>query len=994
MLRRKSGAKRGRSSAQYSHISSLTARRRELVSGDLFNNLEDLSEQSITPTVAGPSDPTLVDCLRNVERDLVNTQKREKRAKENSANSKDKLVALTQSEHKAQLALCDAEKSLDNSYGALEDLECQNTALLERCTALEISESLVREFCNELQAKENLLQIQVAEIAGLLAQTRVNADNEIQALRERTRTLRLNRDAARKKLSRISERHTGTIAHTPTNTYGQPIPQEMRLKDQHGAIRPIIRDLVRKLIADNHVGTEHISSVITNVTAAFNVVITDTISARSVSRIVLEGLIQAKIQLAYEMNRAECMQPNRLLIFQLIEQVVVLSICGDGTSIKNQQYEARGIHIPIQTYSWQLAEAMPGQSCEPTITPVLRVLGVHKASSHTAQSQLVGWAHQVDLCYQLLDEGPLEPGNVRTSRDFASKLRGISTDHAADQKRLVELIRAWKAQCNREIRGEAVMKSISKEALAQKLSEHLEEVLAAVTDWDKKSAEEQNATIRAVWNSLVLAAGDKAIEELTDAERQEMELLVWTGCCMHKELNAVKGGVTQMMKMWAKNNLTPPMALRNKFEASKTDINARPNEDSRGAVKLASLLGAILNNKDDKKGQHETYRFSFQQQFGYSAIFPDTSNTRYGSHCDAAAELLVNLDIYISFLQQVHDAKGTPGFTNIESNAFMGLQNIETLTELAVLALYAQAIGRPYMVRQHCRAIISAPSLLLSKTSCAATGALGGGVWDRPDVIYCILNMVDKLPHLEKALIAFFEGALVTWERFTTEFAVGGAIEGVTAPQRASIYNTPTNDRMEGLLGQSRQMKRQMPTITDNQRNARTAYKQNNTSDFVAETFSAQDHAFVRAKAREVDASGAERTVCMEQHAAWADKAQAGREKQARQLTARNVREKRVAAIKLMESPQREDLVKLTHQLLGRQIDKLRATDNTVPAKSSHGLKGNKAAKAEAILAGLARCTFNSNLIGVLEERTELYQAVSYEEDIPMDEDMDFEGDI
>ncbi|KAF8599190.1 hypothetical protein BDV93DRAFT_560601 [Ceratobasidium sp. AG-I] len=455
-----------------------------------------------------------------------------------------------------------------------------------------------------------------------------------------------------------------------------------------------------------------------------------------------------------------------------------------------------------------------------------------------------------------------------------------------------------------------------------------------------------------------------------------MELLVWTGCCMHKELNAVKGGVAQMMKMWAKNGLTPPIALRNKFEATKTIGNARPNEDSRGAVKLACLLGAILNNKDDKKGQHETYKFSFQKQFRYSAAFPDTSNTRYGSHCDAAAEVLVNLDIYISFLQQVHDAKGAPGFTNIESNAFMGLQNVETLTELAVLALYAQAIGRPYMVRvrstlekavdlgafhkavkQHCRAIISAPSLLLSKTSCAATGALGGGVWDRPDVIYCILNLVDKLPHLEKALVAFFEGALATWERFTTEFAAGGTIEGVTTSQRASIYNTATNDRME-------------------------------------EIFSAQDHAFVRAKAREVDASGAERAVCMEQHDAWANRAQEGREKQARRLTARNAREKRVAAIELMESPQRGELVKLTHQLLDCQIDKLRATDNTVPAKSSRGLKGNKGAKADAILAAHARRVLNSRAVGTVEETLEQYQAVSDEEDIPMDEDMDFEGDI
>lgn len=218
----------------------------------------------------------------------------------------------------------------------------------------------------------------------------------------------------------------------------------------------------------------------------------------------------------------------------------------------------------------------------------------------------------MDLCYQLLSESPLDAGRTSTSRDFASKLRGISTDHAADQKRLVELMRAWKSQCNREICGEAVLKGLSKEALAQKLSENLEEVLAAISNWEEKSPNEQSSTVRAIWHSLALAAGDKAIEELTDTEKQDMMLLVWTGCCMHKELNAVKGGVSQMMKMWTKQNFTPPIALRNKFEATKTDNNTHSREDLRGAVKLASLLGAILNNKDDKKGQHETYKFSFQ----------------------------------------------------------------------------------------------------------------------------------------------------------------------------------------------------------------------------------------------------------------------------------------------------------------------------------------------------------------------------------------------
>ncbi|KAF8599192.1 hypothetical protein BDV93DRAFT_592127 [Ceratobasidium sp. AG-I] len=285
MLQRRSYAKRGRSVAQHSQISSLGAQRRKLAPGNLPGGLGCTN----THAVARSKDLMLVDRLIVVEQNLANTLKREKRAKENSVNSKDRLTALAQDTNLIQAALCNAEKTLDNSYSALEDLERQNTLLLERCTALEINESLIHEFCTELEAKETLLHGQIAETTTLLSHTRVNADHEIQALKKRTHQLELSKDADRKKLSRISKQYTRAIPHTLAAPHGELIAQEARLKDKQGSIRPVVRDLVRKLVADNHVGTEHISSIITNVTAAFNIIITDTISARSVSRIVLEG---------------------------------------------------------------------------------------------------------------------------------------------------------------------------------------------------------------------------------------------------------------------------------------------------------------------------------------------------------------------------------------------------------------------------------------------------------------------------------------------------------------------------------------------------------------------------------------------------------------------------------------------------------------------------------------------------------------------------------
>ena len=221
----------------------------------------------------------------------------------------------------------------------------------------------------------------------------------------------------------------------------------------------------------------------------------------------------------------------------------------------------------------------------------------------------------------------------------------------------------------------------------------------------------------------------------------------------------------------------------------------------------------------------------------------------------------MHLEKYIELLQLLHDAKSTPGFTNIELNLFKGLQDNLTLTELAVLGLYALAIGRPYMahvrgtrqnalelgefhdrVKNHCRAIIENPDLLLACDAVASTGALEGEVWDRPDFIYCVLSISSRMPHLRPLLVAFFEGALKTWERFTTEFAPEGTIARATPEQRASAWVNPTNDVSEGALGRCRQVLRHKPTMTDNQRIARSMYRDNDTQTWAEKSLTEADH--------------------------------------------------------------------------------------------------------------------------------------------------------
>jgi hypothetical protein len=117
---------------------------------------------------------------------------------------------------------------------------------------------------------------------------------------------------------------------------------------------------------------------------------------------------------------------------------------------------------------------------------------------------------------------------------------------------------------------------------------------------------------------------------------------------MHKDLNAFKGGHTALGNFWEENQLTPPVALLNRDKSMHQSQGGNPQvtKAERGGFKTASLVGAILNHKDDKKGHHDIYHYHLEAKLGLFRVFPDVSNTRYGSHGDAAIEIITRLDFY------------------------------------------------------------------------------------------------------------------------------------------------------------------------------------------------------------------------------------------------------------------------------------------------------------------------------------------------------------
>ncbi|KAF9024315.1 hypothetical protein BDP27DRAFT_1438217 [Rhodocollybia butyracea] len=297
---------------------------------------------------------------------------------------------------------------------------------------------------------------------------------------------------------------------------------------------------------------------------------------------------------------------------------------------------------------------------------------------------------------------------------------GQNGDHAANEKAIAKHLRQWKKSVLVEEMGEKKLTGLGLADLilylaswnAKKIADTREiDAWNALTPWEQ--ADIDSKLMKAILREL----GEAAYDGLPSSEKREVDRFIWAGCCMHKNLNSFKGGNTEMMLKWAKIQVDPPVLLANKDNAAELHkifspgvlldkLNAKDAKraqellelSARGGVKVTALAGAIFNNKDDKKGQGDTHINHFRAKFGdHHHWFPDTSNTRFGSHGLAACELLKHHAEYIQFLNNIAASKGSNSHTNIEKNVLEGLKDKGTLTELVAMGLYTKLIHHPYM---------------------------------------------------------------------------------------------------------------------------------------------------------------------------------------------------------------------------------------------------------------------------------------------------------
>jgi hypothetical protein len=248
---------------------------------------------------------------------------------------------------------------------------------------------------------------------------------------------------------------------------------------------------------------------------------------------------------------------------------------------------------------------------------------------------------------------------------------------------------------------------------------------------------------------------------------------------------------------------------------------------------------------------------------------------------------------------------------------------------------------------------INNPDLLPGPDASYTTGNLSGGPWDRPEGFYAIHALMPQLPHIRKALIEFFDGALDTWECFTPEFAADGLVAKSTAAEHAKAWVPTTNDINEGALGDLRVWKRKAPSMTLLHFNSRKMYKRNNTKEFM-EDLPSEVNKLIRQSARLLDSSQLEKHNLVNQGKADQSIGNAKKTQRIAKKTKKEATRKSLAK-RLRELVPNTDIDSLkkspgTIPVIELQLKWHRAFDSKVPNKST---LSNKSLKLEALISAV-----------------------------------------
>jgi hypothetical protein len=396
-------------------------------------------------------------------------------------------------------------------------------------------------------------------------------------------------------------------------------------------------------------------------------------SPRSVQRVVVEGFVAAKLQIMFEIWR----NPS-------------FSLLNDGTEVKRITTNAKLICFPKTIVYSPTGVQIRNE-------PLLRTLPVTSLKDHSSQTQFDDWIAMWKDFFDTFARASGIPTTANDWRQFLSQLKGLTTDHANDQKCLYWLFHEWKKTMERESRGADILATMDKEEVLEQLA--LDRISRHALDksWAEMTLDERAAHKAQSWRDLCISIGNEGFKKLSAHEQRQIDMFFETGCWNHKSINAFKHGTVGVSSMWVDLGIPGPVSLVNKTNTAALEGATDAQEQrilassSSGGIPICGYSGMLFNHPDEKKGLQHLHAYYFDIMAAARRVFAKTTSNRYASHGEAATELLVHRRHYLEFMADfVRPSKHNASLNHMEQNFVKGMKCYKTLTELAAFALYSQ----------------------------------------------------------------------------------------------------------------------------------------------------------------------------------------------------------------------------------------------------------------------------------------------------------------
>ncbi|KAJ7243679.1 hypothetical protein C8J57DRAFT_1243277 [Mycena rebaudengoi] len=640
-----------------------------------------------------------------------------------------------------------------------------------------------------------------ADVAGLerqISQFRMRNDSlvaEVESQRSSKSVLAKQLHSLKQKIRCIPDR-IGTAINKTKSALNKRPEGTFNLKEK-GVVPDTAREMINDLVALEGVRPGCVTAVLQRIAAVLGIKIDGDLSRRSVQRTVKEGGIASQLQ--------------------FVEAVVTakgVTLSSDGTTHKNINLESRRATV-----------------IGPNNQKQNFFLGIESTLNHTSETQLQGWEEVIDSMYAVYKTSS-RCETADDARDFWCKVTGWHTNHAPDQKKLFRLAGEKKSGCEWERRGEKTLIEMVLHELLQTLFHVSQDAIASaggLAAWDMISKDEQRKHHNSAFKAFVQAIGQAKFDKLSPAEQQNIDLFIWGGCCMHKNMNIFKAGCRAIQQWWIRNNIPGPIKLYNRDNVATVTLGEGTSAATWAEERSCS--GAIK------------------------------------SHAAACEVIVLHMDLLLQFLVYVKENKGTRTLNHMEANVDRGLCDWATHHDFVAIALMNQNHNAPYLVticglhgernllnlgefhqglKAHLRHIIYNPKLITSPDATYQTATLDGKPWTKPEVMYACLAMISRweLMHVN---------SLPEWEE-------DGVIARLTPEEIKAAFLEVTNDGNESELGIYCQGTRSSANMTLAVHNSLWMYKANHTSGYL-KTLSSSDRQLIRVQVRNDNSSGHTRAM-------------------------------------------------------------------------------------------------------------------------------------